>query len=532
MNNQALVSATSTTLRSDIHHSHPGNQAPMKSDRQQHPEHGSVMVAALFVVIVLGGLVTLINQSAVSSHRATLRNDMETKLLYIAEAGIDFQGTLLAIDSLGPVKDTSKFSYDPDTDEFVGVETEFGTVGGISRPFQVRIQYLLGTDTVTFSDRHDPTEAWDRIRLTSTATLGPLKRQVRAWYAMRFSTGHTGAIVSDAISTGSAFGKSGAALGNTVIDDLGRPGQHHLHGCVRANGPVAYGTATGGGSNSLTNNSADGSCQQSTIGSLTGCFHDKLVGTGQEVPDFTESGGNEQLFNIKRLVAAATASSNVYNSLGDFAQACNTANASDTNLEGIVLVNIDSDAEGSNPTIDETGDLAIPDGINIVGTLVFRFSNGTDRNYRIKIDTPMNINAANLSGLAPSKVATCATGFPPCYSDANKDPVNLNIQPDFANFRASDRFPALVYTNGIIDLEDAVNISGLVYGPGLIEIENKAGKIQYINGEVYAGGGVYIEGHASTGFTVIKFDENSVMNLVTQDSKARELVRTGFVILR
>ena len=31
----------------------------MKQDQQQHPQRGSVMVAALFVVIVLGGLGTI-----------------------------------------------------------------------------------------------------------------------------------------------------------------------------------------------------------------------------------------------------------------------------------------------------------------------------------------------------------------------------------------------------------------------------------------------------------------------------------------
>ena len=69
-----------------------------------------------------------------------------------------------------------------------------------------------------------------------------------------------------------------------------------------------------------------------------------------------------------------------------------------------------------------------------------------------------------------------------------------------------------------------------------VQLRDRSGQnvneTQYINGGLYAGGGVYIEGHARRGCSVIKFDENAVRDIATQDAKARELLRTGFVILR
>ena len=84
----------------------------------------------------------------------------------------------------------------------------------------------------------------------------------------------------------------------------------------------------------------------------------------------------------------------------DFAAAANAANFADTPMEGIIYVQVNAAVEGNNPhirpiSIGGLGDqVVIPEGINVVGTLIFDFTNTGDDFYKIFIEVPHNINAA------------------------------------------------------------------------------------------------------------------------------------------
>lgn len=93
----------------------------------------------------------------------------------------------------------------------------------------------------------------------------------------------------------------------------------------------------------------------------------------------------------------------------------------------------------------------------------------------------------------------------------------------FENFKESDDLPALMFNTGIVDQHGSCNICGLVYGPSFIEIENKDGSLQYFNGSVMGGAGVYIEGNDSNGNTVVHFDPSTIDMLATAGGKGMGL---------
>jgi len=49
-----------------------------------------------------------------------------------------------------------------------------------------------------------------------------------------------------------------------------------------------------------------------------------------------------------------------------------------------------------------------------------------------------------------------------------------------------------MYNIGILDIHGNANISGVLYTPSFVEIENKQnGQIQYFNGSIIGGGGIF-----------------------------------------
>ena len=80
--------------------------------------------------------------------------------------------------------------------------------------------------------------------------------------------------------------------------------------------------------------------------------------------------------------------------------------------------------------------------------------------------------------------------------------INVDISPDFENFKEGDDLPAIMFNTGVVDIHGGANISGLVYGPSFIEIENKEGNLQYFNGSILGGGGVLLEGDSNGGDTI------------------------------
>ena len=80
-----------------------------------------------------------------------------------------------------------------------------------------------------------------------------------------------------------------------------------------------------------------------------------------------------------------------------------------------------------------------------------------------------------------------------------------------------------MFNNAIVDIHGGANISGLVYGPSFIEIENKEGSLQYFNGAILGGGGVLLQGDSGSGDIIVKFDASTINRLATDDAKGQGL---------
>ena len=116
----------------------------------------------------------------------------------------------------------------------------------------------------------------------------------------------------------------------------------------------------------------------------------------------------------------------------------------------------------------------------------------------------------------------------PWANDALR-PYNVDISgAGFENFKADDDIPALMFNTGIVDQHGSTNISGMIYGPSFVELENKYGGLQYYSGSIMGGAGVYVEGNGANGNTVIQFDRNTINKLATQNSKGMGLQVIGW----
>ena len=66
-----------------------------------------------------------------------------------------------------------------------------------------------------------------------------------------------------------------------------------------------------------------------------------------------------------------------------------------------------------------------------------------------------------------------------------------------------------------MDIHHEANISGVVYSPDFVEIEQKKddGMVQYINGAVIGGAGIYLESNSCGGGIAIILDPTTFDNL-------------------
>lgn len=232
-------------------------------------------------------------------------------------------------------------------------------------------------------------------------------------------------------------------------------------------------------------------------------------GFGTTLPEYTTQGASTALFDIGRLIAVANATpggyapsgNNYFTNLSTFITAANL-HPSNSPMQGVIAI----DVTNNDPNLGSLTISKVPNGINVVGSLVFNFTGSGWSPTVIKffIDTPVNINPANLSGLVATNSATYTTGYPPTYTDSTKNPVNIDITgAGYQNFTTADDLPTLVNTIGLVDLHNSLNISGVLYTPSYMEIENKHNDdTQYIKGEVIMGSGIYLE-NTQTATTVL-----------------------------
>ncbi|MFQ5504899.1 MAG: hypothetical protein ACE5F1_08910, partial [Planctomycetota bacterium] len=488
------------------------------------PERGNAMVVMLAVIMTIGSLAAAMLIRSVGGEQAMNRNIVDSRLLMVAEAGLGHNYVRMEQDALYAVKDPA-FGWDPATQEYVSPGMALATQGGdLVQQFRYRIQYLDQGVPVEFTNRVTPAEAYDGMRVTCTARTPNSTRTTAAWYSYELTSNLQAAIASDATPRGTGSGgKNTAVRGHVVFFGNGRTDQHVLYGDIKANAGV-YGGPLGNALLTETNAPAN-------MLAHSGTFEYDLAGTADEIPNFTALGGPDQLFDFLRFEAAARLTGTLYTSLTAFVADMNAANSAGVPLQGIIVVKVDPALEGIDPEILPNGARGpgihlVPRGINIQGTLAYMFANGTDPMYKIIVDIAVNINAADLRNLDLLDETTFTSGFPGRITDPSKMPWLVDITPAFENFTQPEDLPALMFDNSVVDLHGPTNICGVIYGPSFIEIENKnPSQLQYVNGAIFAGSGVYLEANGSPNSQqAFRFDTNVMDTIKTRQATARELV--------
>jgi hypothetical protein len=358
-------------------------------------------------------------------------------------------------------------------------------------------------------------------QIVTSATVGPVTQTATFNVGISFGYGTAILSVNDGTTDKSAS-KSVAQAGNVVINGSGSGSNYAMVVYGGTNGLAAW--ANGMVNISTTNTSVVDVAANSVSSTNSSA--------GTPIPDYTSQGTTNTLFDISRYVAVANGTSepstlnpngnNHYTNLATFISAVNRSTNAATALQGVVVV----DVSQGDPDMGNFKTQNIPDGINVEGSLIFNFL-GTGWNpttSKIVIDTPVNINPANLSGLVPGDPSTYTSGYPPTYADPSKDPANINISPTHQNFTSGDDLPALIYTIGVVDLHNSLNISGAMYTPSYMEIENKhSGDIQYMSGELIMGNGIYYE-NTSKAVSIITYDPNAVRNLATAGTAGKRVL--------
>lgn len=486
---------------------------------QRKTERGNALVVAIVMVMIIASVATPVLMRGLKGHSATRADVVASRLLFVAESGLDYNYLLMAKDPLYCVRPgPDSFDWNSATQQYDSDTIDLTSAGaGTAQSFRYSVQYLNAGVPVKFAVFPHPVEPYDTIRVTVNASVAGASRQIVAYYAMRLK--YRGAIVSDMPPTADVKKEKDAGkAGHISITGKGRPNQHAIFGDMLSNGKVIWSESLPWVP--LTPDNASG-----YLLAHSGAVSQDLYGTPDEIPDFTNLGGPDQLFDFDRAeLAAKKGAGAVYASLAEFQTAMAAANALGQPLEGIQFINVDPAVEGGSPKIDLAG------GVHITGSLAIKFATGTDPEYKIIVTADVEINAADLSSVDYADESTYTSGYPGTYLVPDKMPSSVNL-PGFTDYTPGEDIPAVMFNNGIVDFHGKTNICGMVYGPSFIEIENKtAGNVQYFNGAIYGGGGVYLEGNSSSGYTAIRYDSNTMDGIRTLDGKGLILARIGMAI--
>jgi hypothetical protein len=498
----------------------------MSATRFRGAEKGASLVLVLMFATTIASFCLFSLASSQAVYKTAKTGLETTKAFYLAEGGIDYALSQLSQDPYWAAASATDLPVEVADGSFESDWLELGNGAGV---YKINVAYATanklpaewtGTGfpsgfvpyaNVAFASRTSA-PPFDRILVTSTGRYNGVTKSVRANIKSQVLI-YSGAIISDAPSiTGNGKGKAWSQSNQTLVMD----GMHqYVYGGIRTNG----GAYMNGSTTPLTE--ANASLE---LTAFTGDFKANLAGTTEEVPDYTDPGSTTQLFDFGRFKAAADAGAGAsYASVADFEAAMNAANVAGKPLEGVIYVTVD--ASKPNP-------MNIPDGINVNGTLAFHFINAADSSYKLHLDMPVRINPAAMPDFDAENPSTFATGYP-AVLPAAKDPRNVDItSAGYKNFAADDDFPALVFDNGTVVIQNEANICGVTYGPAFIEIENKFQKVQYFRGSVIGGGGIYLEGRDnSTNYhQVFVYDPNTLDSLATFSNEAKTLVISSYVV--
>ena len=468
---------------------------------------GSMIVLCLVTVTVLtiaAGITALVAQgSKVTLSRSNMISAQEFAQGAAVIACSDLNTALTkTTGTLGNNLVSAVNSYDLVSSSSAGVLYQ----RTIAAPFsnQTAIAQILLPNTNT------PSSA----KITGSASVGAVTQT--ATVNVRMAWGYPAAIVSvNDGTTDTGNTKAVGQAGNVAIDgDVKGPividGGAGL--AVMANGRINYDTnylKIPAASYSMTNQ-----------------------GTANQIPDYTAQGTSNTLFQLARFMAVADLTPNGYNpttknnhftNLSSFITVAKQyTNAFTKAMEGVVVVDVKmTDLDLLNLT-----SATLPNGINVKGTLLLNFTGtGWDPvSEKIMVTAAINVNAANLSKLVPADPSTYTSGYPPVYTTANRNPININItSKGFENFKASDDMPAVIYSTGCLDIHGNCNISGVLYTPCYVEMENlKDGQIQYIKGMVIMGSGMYYQ-NKNAATNIISYDEKSVDALATFGNAGKQV---------
>ena len=111
---------------------------------------------------------------------------------------------------------------------------------------------------------------------------------------------------------------------------------------------------------------------------------------------------------------------------------------------------------------------------------------------------------------------------------ADKDGITVEWTANDFRSQAFEDIPVYMYTGGLIDMHDHVNISGLLYVPQAMELEAKnTDTRQYINGGVIIRDGFFIEtnGSPNSSITLIVADDKSYSTAVINQTSTT----SGFI---
>ncbi len=242
---------------------------------------------------------------------------------------------------------------------------------------------------------------------------------------------------------------------------------------------------------------------------------------------YFDDSSQPQLFDFPRYKAAAVATGNAL-TWSQF----ETKVQNNEQLYGIVHVTVD--ASSVDPPILASG------SIKVKGTLVVDVVNG-DSNYKIKIEIPVNINPVTSptngttilsstdfntwTSQAAARTSTSdsfpwPSGYDSAWADVTAnhssfDPRGKTLSGGHASFGQNEDMPAIMYSGGIVDIHHEANISGVVYSPDFVEIEQKKkeGEVQYINGAVIGGDGIFLESSSCGGGIGVVLDPDTFDNL-------------------
>lgn len=347
---------------------------------------------------------------------------------------------------------------------------------------------------------------------------------------------------------------AGAIWSNTPIGAVKDDAKNLGH--VAINTPAKTVINTVGSTNTLMQSESE----QTAAFALTG-YGNLSAGSGAVSAMDLFASDTDQLFDFARYKAAATATGNLY-SLCSFMHNV----AANVPMYGIVYVMVDVANDGGTATdelnqpncgsdVKQKGAKLNTGSVNVLGTLVFDLVNGdaaTIKKFKIKVEVPLLINPAHgpasgtiiltqqdyhdMETAATASISATQYTWPSGYHTAwqtvktqhtSKSPVGKSLT-GFASFSNTEDYPALMYKSGVVDIHGAANISGAVYTPHFIEIEQKqTGQVQYIHGALISGAGVYLEDDDGAHGMAIVFDPTTFDSLLV--AKPEFTTLTGIV---